>query len=286
MAKLTIQQLKQRWETEEGASLLKIVIKAIIKGRDLTEISSLKHHEGKIDLRGISLPKEYERFFNYKTSKYIKWVDKSIKFKSCKLDNIDFSYSDIQATSWEKCSFIACLFYQVDARTITFTACDFQDVIFKNTRFSYGYLNIRSGKLSGSFKNVSFIKSQFSETLFSFPIFDSCLFEDCNFYAADFDGSRFSNTKFKGVLNCPWFRKHAKNEFEPNYFFNRIDKIKFSNEMLNVDFSEATLEYVGFSDDLDLKNCKLPLNIKIERFEQFKSGYFVSTVTTKDPAQT
>ncbi|RZJ19907.1 MAG: pentapeptide repeat-containing protein [Acinetobacter sp.] len=286
MAKLTISQLKQRWETDEGKSLLQAVIKALKKGRDLTEISSLKHHEGKVDLRGISFPKEYNEFFNYKTSKYIKWADGSLKFEESKLQNIDFSYSDIQVTTWEKCSFIDCLFYQVDARTITFIACEFLNVIFKNTRFSYGYLNIRKGKLSGSFKNVSFIKSQFSETRSSFPIIDNCLFEDCNFYAADFDGSRFSNTKFKGVLNCPWFRKHSKNEFEPNYFFNRIDKSKFTNEMLNVDFSEATLEYVGFSNDLDLKDCKLPLHIKIERFEMDKSSYFVSSEITSNPVQT
>lgn len=286
MAKLTIPQLKQRWETDEGKYLLKTVIKTIKTGKNLAEISSINLYEGKIDLRGISFPKEYEGFFNHKTSKYIKWADESVKFKESKLQNIDFSYSDIQVTTWEKCSFIDCLFYQVDARTVTFIACDFLNVIFKNTRFSYGFLNIRKGKLSGSFKNVSFIKSQFSETRFSFPTIDNCLFEDCNFYAADFDGSRFTNTKFKGVLNCPWFRKHSKNEFEPNYFFNRIDKTKFTNEMSNVDFSEATLEYAGFSNDLDLKDCKLPLDIKIETFEMDKSSYFVSSVTTTDPAQT
>ena len=277
MAKVTIQELRQRWEDDEGKDLLKTIIKAIKNGKDLTKINSIEHHEGKVDLRGISFPKEYEEFFNHKTAKYIKWPDKSIKFKQCRLENIDFSYSDIQVTSWEKCCFINCRFYQVNATAIVFIACDFQNVIFNKTRFSFGYLNIRSGKLSGSFKNVSFIKSQFSETRFSFPVFDNCLFEDCNLNAADFDGSQFSNTKFKGLVKSPWFRKYSKNEFEPNYFFNRIDKTKITNVMLNVDFSEAILDYVSFSKDLSLKDCIFPKNIRTEYFEVDKNSCFVSS---------
>lgn len=277
MTKLTIQQLKLRWETEEGKDFLNKVIKTIKNGKELTNISSIKLHEGKVDLRGISLPKKYEEGFDNQKGKSSSWASNSIKFKSSSLENIDFSYSDIQITFWEKCSFIDCLFNQVNASGITFKDCDFKDVIFKNTRFSFGYLNIRLGKSSGSFKNVSFIKSQFSETRFSFPIFDDCLFEDCNFYATDFDGSRFSNTKFKGLVKCPWFRKHSKNEFEPNFFFNRINKTKFSNEMLNVDFSEAILDFVCFSNDLDSKNCIFAKNIKIVHLPGDKNNYYINS---------
>ena len=85
------------------------------------------------------------------------------------------------------------------------------------------------------------------------------------------------NCKFTGEVNSPWFRKHSIKEFEPNFILNQVDKKKFTNEMQNVDFSEAILKYVTFSKDLDLIKCKFGHGTKFESIEkQAKDIYAMS----------
>lgn len=246
--------LIERWTTIEGSNLLKKIITCLKKQKTLSEIIGIEKINDKLDLRGINFPKEYSEY-TYK-GKFVKQITGSLKFKSAILENIDLSYADIRHTEWKNCTFKNIVFYMSQMQEMTITNCEFEDVEFNNTKLSYSYLNIRSGKNSGSFKNVKFKKTHLNETRFSFPKFENCSFEDCNFHAADFDGSRFKECNFKGKVNSPWFRKHSIKEFEPNYFINQIDKRKIENEMENIDFSKAILDYVSFSKDLDLQKCK------------------------------
>lgn len=273
--KQTIQNLKDRWVTQEGEKLLVLVVDSLRKNKSINLIHSVFKIDGKIDLRGISFPKKHTEY-NHK-GKYIKQVVESLQFRNAVFENIDFSYSDLQHIKLYNCRFLNCIFNHVNAEQWVCINCDFENIVFKNTRLSYSLLNIRSGKFSGTFQNVQFINSQLNETRFSFPIFNNCLFDNCNLYAADFDGSRFINTKFIGTVNNPLFRKHSCKEFKPNLFFNRIDKSSFVNEMKEVDFTAAILKYVTFSDDLDITLCKFPTKIIIERSSNSKGEFYVST---------
>jgi uncharacterized protein YjbI with pentapeptide repeats len=260
--RVTKQNLIDRWATKEGQLLLKAVIIHLSDQRPLDNLKGIQNIDSRFDLRGISFPKEYVDY-NYK-GKQMHQVAGSLKFKNIRVENVDFSYADIQQTEWKNCVFKDVKFYATQMEQVVITNCDFEDVEFINTRLSYSHLNIRTGKKSGSFKNVAFRKSKLNETYFSFPTIEDCCFEDCNLYAADFDGSRFKNCKFKGEVNSAWFRRHSIREFEPNYFLNQVDKTKFTNEMDNVDFSEAVLKYVTFSKDLNLTKCRFAQGAKFE----------------------
>lgn len=256
------QNLTDRWTTNEGRLLLATIVDFLSSQRPLDNIKSIQKLDDRFDLRGISFPKEYADY-DYK-GKRMHQVVGSLRFKNARIENIDFSHGDIQHTDWKNCLFKNIKFHSTQMEQVTVINCDFQDVEFSNTRLSYSHLNIRTGNKSGSFKNVTFKKSNLNETRFSFPIIEDCNFEDCNLYAADFDGSRFKNCKFIGEVNSPWFRRHSIKEFEPNYLLNKVDKTKFTNEMDNVDFSAATLKYVTFSKDLDLTKCKFGHGVKFE----------------------
>jgi uncharacterized protein YjbI with pentapeptide repeats len=258
----TKQNLTDRWTTSEGQLLLKTIIDYVLTKRPLHSIKGIKKIGQRFDLRGIWFPREHADY-NYKGEQMHQIVG-SKKFKNIKIEDIDFSYADIQQTEWKNCEFRNVKFHSTQMEQIRVVNCDFENVEFSNSRLSFSHLNIRSGKKSGSFKNVIFRKSQLNETWFSFPTIEDCLFEDCNFHAADFDGSRFKNCKFIGEVNSPWFRRHSIREFEPNYFLNQVDKSQFTNEMDSVDFSEAILKYATFSKDLDLTKCKFGQGIKFE----------------------
>jgi len=254
--KLTEKQLKERWETDEGKNLSKEIIAAIKKQKNLNAVKGIEKIEGRFDLRGISFPKEIIGEI----------VVGSLKFKKITLENIDFSLADIENTTWKNCWFKNIIFRKVNARELECINCDFEDIVFENSYLSYSYLNIRHGKNSGTFSNVKFLKTHLNETRFSFPKFENCVFQDCNLYGADFDGSRFENCQFIGRVNSPIFKKHSQNEYMPDLFFNRVDKKKFSNDMKNIDFKMAKLEYVCISKDLDLSGCHFPEHISINEF--------------------
>jgi uncharacterized protein YjbI with pentapeptide repeats len=273
--KHTIQGLKDRWTTPDGEKLLALVVDSLRKNKSISLIPDVAMIDGKFDLRGLSFPKKYAEYTH--KGKYIRQVVESLKFKNIAIENIDFSHSDVQKCKFYNCSFYSCLFYQVNAEQWECINCNFENTVFKNARLSYSLLNIRKGKLSGTFNNIQFIESQLNETRFSFPIFDNCLFDDCNLYSADFDGSRFNKCKFTGKVNSPLFRKYSCKEFEPNLFLNRIDKSRFVNEMKEVDFSEAILQYVAFSDDLDINHCKFPANITVEKSSNPNGGFYISS---------
>ncbi len=265
----TKQYLIDRWTNiDHWIVIYGLVIETLKKGRNLADISGIPMFNGMIDLRGISFPKEYTDYL-YK-GKFKSYVGSSLTLKHLKLENIDFTYSDIQVTKFKHCSFRNVIFNHANCGQLKCVNCEFEDVIFKSSRLTYSYLNIRSGKKSGSFKNVKFIKSLLNETKSSFPVFKNCLFEDCNLCGCDFDGSRFEDCTFYGKVKSPWFRKHSKNEYEPNLIFNQINKRRFTNQMQNIDFTQAQMDGIGFSLDLELMGCKFPSTVRFERMEDYK----------------
>ncbi len=269
---LTKKNLIERWQTDEGKNLLKDIIQHLRKVKTLKGINGLEKFEGKFDLRGVSFPKTYSEY-QYK-GKLITQVTGSLSFKNVNIDNVDFTYADLQHTKWKNCAFSNTKFSKTQLEQIYIINCSFENILFNNSRLSYSYLNIRSGKKSGHFKNVRFEKSQLNETKFSFPKFDNCLFDNCNLFAANFDGSRFKDCKFIGKVNSPWFKKHSNMEYEPNLIFNRINKKQFMNEMINIDFSEANLEYVSFDKNLDLSKCNFAPNVKFEKLKTIETELY------------
>ncbi len=265
----TKQSLIDRWKSGVGAKLQTQIIARLKNGRFIGDLDGLAKVEGKFDLRGISFPKTYSEY-DYK-GKQIKQVSGSLSFKNVELADVDFTYCDLQHTKWRHCKFNRIDFRHAQLQQLELIACGFEDVLFHDARLSYSFMNIRDGKESGYFRHVRFSKSKLNETRFSFPTIEDCQFDNCNLYAADFDGSRLKNCKFLGEVNSPWFRRHSKNEFEPNFFFNQIDKTRFVNPMENIDFTEATLKYVSFSKDLDLSSCKFAQDVSFDTSPQMEN---------------
>lgn len=275
MRKQTKKTLIERWQTDKGQKLLNDIIQHLKKGKSFGELNGLEKFEDKFDLRGINFPKTSTEYL-YK-GKLTNQITGSLSFNKAEIDNVDFSYADLEQTQWKNCSFSKTVFYKTQLEQIKIINCSFDNILFESSKLSHSYLNIRSGKKSGYFKNVTFKNSQLNETRFSFPEFHNCFFDNCNLFATDFDGSRFNNCKFIGKLNSLWFRKHSIMEYEPNLIVNRVNKKQFTNEMLNVDFTEAILDYVSFAKNLDLSKCSFGLNVKFEKIKSMEAEIYGMT---------
>jgi len=154
--------------------------------------------------------------------------------------------------------FTACIFEGCDLSDYRFTNCAFEDCIFTKCNFKKAFMAINKGYSGGKFLRCVFIDCNFKAASFGFPEIDHCEFRNCELRETSFDGSRFSHTSFTGELDSCFFYGHAIYYTKPLFSFSTFDVSKYPNEMIQVDFSQATLIGNFFSHGIDLRNCIFP----------------------------
>lgn len=268
-------ELISRWRTEAGQKLLKEILSTMRKNKNLNHVLNLEMIDNRWDLRGavLSIVESEKTIGNQDHLLNQKFG--TLKLKHAELENIDFSYAEINYATFQECSFNNCLFTETRAEELRIYATDFNNCEFLKTNFSYSFMNMNIASHSGSYMNCKFTKTNLKECVFSFPIVDNCFFQDCNLYATNFDGSRLRHVKFKGKVDSPWFKGFSISADKSLFLiFNRINPRDYPNEMVNVDFTEAELRGVSFSDSIDLTQCHFPENemyIYIENLNQLMS---------------
>ncbi len=147
----------------------------------------------------------------------------------------------------------------------------FEDVLFGSANLSstafYGSRICNCRFVDANLRStlLGYEGSRFSECLFervSFQMargirseWDDCVFVDCDFDGFDFGAASFVNCTFKGEVRGAWFR---------GGFALESDQKKFGkprkNAMEGVDFSNAELRDVTFSNCCPLEKVKLPVD--------------------------
>lgn len=193
---------------------------------------------------------------------------KSVKRKK-KFESHDFSFTEITNTEYRDCSFINCRFDKTIFKNAVFANCRFADTIFTGCEFIDCQLANNIGKRSGVFENVQFENCRFTRTDFNFPIIRNCSFINNIYIETDFDGSRFYNSKFVGEMEAVEFRGYsvlATTDWMG--LIKRVEPLKYKNPMENVDFAQARFRYVGFSNGINLANC---------RFDIGENGFLINS---------
>ena len=256
---MTKKELINRWNSKEGKLLLDRIVNCLTKGKRLSSIYGLEKHKERWDIRGAVLSTIIkEQKIQADGHGFIKKTG-SLKIEETVLESIDFSFSDISHSNWQKCVFKKCLFEEVRAKEIKLAACDIEDCVFVKSNLSYSYLNENIASNSGSYLRCHFKETDLSESIFCFPIIKECVFENCKLVATNFDGSRLFNCRFLGEVNSPWFRGYSTTANKSILgIFNRINVKNYRNEMKNIDFSNSKLIGVSFSHEINLQNCTFP----------------------------
>ena len=174
--------------------------------------------------------------------------------------NIVYNKHQFSSNKYLKNSvFKGCHFEKCDLSEYTFTNCEFISCEFIKCKFAHAFIGHNRGLKSGKYLNCTFKNSDFTNVNFRFPVIENCIFENCDLFETNFDGSRFKNTRFIGLLDSCFFRGHSI--YARGFKFFLVKKIDFKvvpNLMQHVDFVEAKLVGVTFSDGIDLSTCVFP----------------------------
>jgi uncharacterized protein YjbI with pentapeptide repeats len=252
-------KLVERWKTKEGDKMLEKILNCLERGVPLSKVKYLEKYVGRWDLRGAKLSKSHHERIIEANNLKLKQNFGTLVLRDVLVENIDFSYSDISYSSWDRCTIKNCIFEKTKARNIEVTASHFIGVIFRKSNLSQSFLGRNIGADSGSYINTEFIETNLSKAFFYFPRIENCIFSNCNLKETNFDGSRFINTKFIGELHSLWFSGYSSLAQKSTLgIFNRVNPRDYPNEMKNVDFTESKLIGVVFKNAIDISECLFP----------------------------
>ena len=250
------EELVQRWQTKEGQRWRKRVIRYLQKGKNLSKLPFLQHHQGRWDLRGMDFSRRpWHRFTTeveitpeYKAPFTFAFGGK-YTFKRASFRDIDFSYANLGQAYLERCHFENILFHHANYIGVFDSHCTFHRVDFYKADMRHATLGLRGARYEG----VSFRKADIRRVSCYQGYFINCDFSEARIEEVNFNASHFINCTFKGPLRKVWFRGYYASP-EDEKIFGRTEP----NPMENVDFSEATLWDVMFSDGCDLSKVIIP----------------------------
>jgi len=252
-------QLINRWKSGDGFILAQQIKSSLLNGEPLDKLNGIEKIGYHLDLRGITLSELEKEHLLESGNHRASFKTGSLKIKKTQLDAVDFSFSTLSYAQITKCKFTNCIFESTVAKGLEITASDFENCAFKKSNFYSSFMNKNIGVNSGSFINCQFEEVNLVETSFRFPLINNCVFKNCKLSATNFDGSRFENCKFSGKVDSPWFRGYSIYAMKSIlWLFNRVDPRQYPNHMINIDFSEAEMIGVSFSDGIDLTKCVFP----------------------------
>lgn len=207
----------------------KELARALPLGRDGV-VSPFGVFEGRIDLRGLSLPR-------------------GIIVRKANLENVDLSNCSLNGAWIESSSFSNVLFNETSLKEVADHGNIFINCDFIGTDFRQAALGYRGSRYNG----VKFIECDFRKAAFIRAEFNDTEFVECRLEGVDFNASSFVSCNFRGIIKEVWFRggyglPHLEEQFG----------VARKNEMKNVSFLHATLDGVTFSDNCELSSITLP----------------------------
>ena len=227
----------------------------LLTGESLTDLS-LPKKNGRIDFSGLVLPqpKVLERR-NIPFGKMERYEPNAL-FQKAKLHDIDFSQSKLDSLSFEEPELSNCCFDRCELRNLRIWASTIRDCTFCDADLRESGLGLATieGPLSGKrnrFINVEFAKADLRNTVYVAAAFEQCSFRFTKLVNILFGTSTFKDCSFEGELReVRFWRSDLSVRGFPTDVFP-------PNEMIDVDFSRATLRDVEFRG-LTLDRVRLP----------------------------
>ena len=217
---------------------------------------SLKKKDNKWDLTNISIPEaKIADQFVYKNYS-VKVPQELFHFNEVLLLDVDLSHSKLDFSVWENCTFDNVVFNKASLKNVKWIGCQFKNVVFENANLMDSLLGGYDRLNSGNFYKVVFLKTNLRRTYYAFPKFEYCEFNYCDLKEVNFNGSRFFYCSFKGKLDSVFFCGYPQDL--PDDILLKLKENEVFNPMNSVDFSQANLFGVSFSNYIDLSRCIFP----------------------------
>lgn len=229
--KLSKNEIVERWQTLEGQKKREQIIKCLINNKPIENLPFIEKIEGFFDLRGI-------------------YYDEKTTLKNIELENIDFSYSNFNYLILADSKIENVLFNMCDCTEVLQYNCKFNNCQFIKSKFR----NAGFGIDGGQYSNIVFKDSNLKGAMFFYPNFSDCTFINNKLDGIDFSASHFNRVKFIGKLDDVWFRGESPKADERKV---HREKGHGLNPMI-VDFSQAELWFITYSNNCDLSKVIMP----------------------------
>jgi len=224
-------------------------------GESLTDLS-LPKKNGRMDFSGLVLPQP--RVLERRNTPFgeIKRYEPNALFHKAKLHDINFSRSKLDSLTFEESELSNCCFDGCELRNLRLWASTIRDCTFCDADLRESGLGLATidGPLSGKrnrFINVEFAKADLRNTVYVAAAFEHCSFRFSKLVDILFGTSTFIDCSFEGELReVRFWRSDMSVRGFPTDAFP-------ANEMIDVDFSRATLRDVEFRG-LTLSRVRLP----------------------------
>jgi uncharacterized protein YjbI with pentapeptide repeats len=260
------EKLTTRWNNSDVKRIGAILLKG---GRiDSVTLHDLPTSEGRLDLRGIQLS---AKGFTSGVSLGASFASPSTiqnKIQLAHLDSVDLSHSNLSRRWIEDSTFSNALFVKSNLERVSVHSSRFVKCLFDQTNFDGAGIDYHNTR----YEYCVFKKINFSKSSFACGEFDDCIFEECKFENVDFFGSSFERCIFSGKVHDVWFRGHYMSvPDKPEVFAGLVKQFGVArpNKMKAVDFSNADLSWVTFSDECDLSTCKIPIDDFVIKFAKW-----------------
>lgn len=166
---------------------------------------SIPTKNGRLDFTGITLP-EPRIVRRWQTAlANVAQVELNGVFRRVRLQNIDFSGSQLPSLHFTECEITNCAFDRCDLRELRLCATAFRDCSFQKANLREGVLG--AATVSGPFagRRNSFIAVDFSEadlrgTVYVAAAFERCVFRNSILDKVGFGTSTFVDCQFEGAL--------------------------------------------------------------------------------------
>jgi len=206
----------------------------ITKG-EVTEDPNLPKVDGRIDLRGLKLPKPAVANQRPFAQFQVRTILPSSSVRGAKLHELDLTGSSIPSLRLFDAEIRNCVLDRCNLADLRMWSTTVANCGFRSTKLRGAALGgIDNGKRN-MFLNVDFSDADMRETAYKSASFTHCRFRNTRLEGTNFQGSTFQDCVFEGEVRNVLFNRSASGgeDLPPN-------------QMLNVDFSRATLRFVGF----------------------------------------
>lgn len=208
--------LRERWKTADGVSRLRDAVAALTSGAQL-DANIFGTHDGRLDLRGISIPAG--------------GIGGRLDIRERRLERIDFSYATIEDLSLIDAELDDCIFLGTKLEKFRMWGS-------RLSRCRFERADMRECVLGGislagrpcSHEDVQFIRCDLRRMSPNRVTFKRCRFDECRISNVECDDARFIDCSFIGLLD--------------DVRFNNMAQAR--DAMTNVDFSHARLRYCEF----------------------------------------
>ncbi len=243
--------LIQRWRTGKGSHLSQAVAATLIQGQSLDNLP-LGRHEGRIDLRGLTLtdPRPVGRITAQLGDRSLSAVQLAnvLSLRGVSLEDLDLSGAQLESLRFFDSKIANCRFDGANCQDWRLWGVEVVDVSFAGAIMRDAVLGAWYEGHGDVYRKVNFVGADLRSI-----VCDSATFVDCDFSFArianvDFGSSGFVRCRFAGELRDVIFWDRGFDTGKPD-----------PNPMEDVDFSDATLRFVEFRR-LNLDRVTLPSN--------------------------